>query len=66
MEKIRFDVVPDWTSLPLRKVFSRSPAGSSPVAMQGPTAANVSKPLARVNWTSLVWRSRAVTSLKQV
>src|SRR6266850_2455867 len=43
-----------------------SPAGSSPVAMQGPTGQNVSNPLARVNWTSVFCRSRAVTSLTQV
>ena len=65
MGKIREAVDPDWTSRPLRKVFRRIAAGSRPVATQGPRAANVSKPLARVNWTSFVWRSRAVTSLKQ-
>ena len=34
--------------------------------MQGPIGENVSKPLARVYWTSLVCSSRAVTSFRQV
>jgi 2-keto-4-pentenoate hydratase/2-oxohepta-3-ene-1,7-dioic acid hydratase in catechol pathway len=36
------------------------------IFLKPPTAAKVSKPLALVNWTSFVCRSRAVTSLKQV
>ena len=65
-EKIRFRVLPDCFSFPLRKVLSLSLEGSIDVAMHGPIQANVSKDLARMNCTSLVWRSRAVTSLKQV
>ena len=46
-------------------VMARS-LGSSSVWIHGPSGQNVSKPLARVNWTSFFCRSLAVTSLAQV
>ena len=64
--KMRLAVFPDCLSFPFRKVLTWSADGSMSVATHGPTAAKVSKDFARVNWTSLAWRSRAVTSLKQV
>ncbi len=53
MEKIRFLVFEDCRSLPFRNVLIFSRDGSRPVEMHGPTAANVSKDLARVNCLSL-------------
>ena len=47
--KIKFFVLLDCLSFPFKKVLSLSPEGSTSVNMQGPTAANVSKDLARVN-----------------
>ena len=60
------EVLPDWRRSPLTRVSTMTFAGSSSVSMWGPMGQKVSKPLARVNWTSAFWRSRAVTSLAQV
>ncbi len=47
--KIKLFVLEDCFSFPFKNVLSLSLEGSTPVAIQGPTAANVSKDLARVN-----------------
>ena len=54
---------------PLTRVVRRSLSGSpasSAVVIQGPHGANVSNPLARVNWPSAACMSRAETSLRIV
>ena len=51
---------------PLTQVSMSTPLGSMSVAMHGPTGQKLSKALARVGWPSRAWRSRAVTSLRQV
>src|SRR4029453_16123531 len=69
IEKINSRVDDDWRFTPLTHPSTASPCGeskSSPVAMHGPTGAKVSKPFARVYWTSLLCSSPAVTSFTQV
>src|SRR5580658_4714454 len=60
------EVLPDWRSAPLTSVSTKTSVGLSCVSICGPTGQKVSKPLARVNCTSLFCRSRAVTSLRQL
>ena len=65
--KIRSVVLPSCLRSPLRCVWTAHAVGegcgSRSVSIQGPSGQKESKPLARVNCTSLRCRSRAVTSL---
>ncbi len=64
--KIRSLVFPDCFFSPFKNVSIFTLQGLISVSMKGPMGAKESKPFALVNCTSFFWRSRAVTSLKQV
>ena len=64
--KINWLVFDAWRFSPLTHPSIDRLDGSTPTAMHGPIGAKVSKPFARVYWTSRLCSSRAVTSLRQV